>query len=69
VENGTPASKAALTTLTFTVDIKPIPGVAALVLRPEFRYEIASNYYFFDKDNELTKSFWTVMLGAAVTSM
>lgn len=63
------ADKASLTTLTFTVDIKPIPDVTALVLRPEFRYEIAGNYYFFDKDNELTKSFWTVMLGAVVTSM
>ena len=68
-ENGVPSSKAALTTFTFTVDIKPIPDVANFVLRPEFRYEIASNYYFFDKDNELTKNFWTVMLGAAVSSL
>jgi hypothetical protein len=68
-DNGTLSSKASLTTITFTVDIKPIPGVAALVLRPEFRYEIAGDYFFFDKDNELTKNFWTVMLGAAVTSL
>lgn len=62
----TPAGKATLTTLTFTVDVKPIEGVANFVLRPEFRYEVAGNYYFFDKDNELSKSFWTAMLGAAV---
>jgi hypothetical protein len=68
-DNGVLASKAGLTTLTFTLDIKPIPDVAALVLRPEFRYEIASNYYFFNKDNELTKGFWTLMLGAVVTSL
>src|SRR5262249_31324365 len=68
-DNGTPSDKAALTTLTFTVDIKPIPDSAALVIRPEFRYEIANNYYFFDKDNELSKNFWTLMLGAVVTSM
>lgn len=68
-DNGTPASKAALTTLTLTFDVKPIPGVANFVLRPEFRYEIASNYYFFDKENELTKNFWTLMLGAAVSSL
>jgi len=68
-ESGELSSKAALTTLTFTLDIKPIPGVANFVLRPEFRYEMASNYYFFNKDNELTKGFWTLMLGAAVTSL
>jgi len=68
-ESGTAAGKAALTTLTFTVDIKPIPSVANFVLRPEFRYEIAGNYYFFDKDNELTKNFWTLMLGAAVSTL
>lgn len=67
-DNGKLASKASLTTLTLTLDIKPIPGVAALVLRPELRYEIAGNYYFFDKHNELTKSFWTLMLGAVATS-
>jgi hypothetical protein len=64
----TPADKASLTTITATLDIKPISGVANLVLRPEFRYEIASNYYFFDKKDELAKGFWTVMLGAAVST-
>jgi hypothetical protein len=66
---GTPASKAALTTLTATIDIKPIPGVTALILRPEFRVEFANNYYFYNKDEALTKTFWTLMLGAVVTSM
>jgi hypothetical protein len=67
--NGELASKAALTTLTFTLDIKPVSGAANLILRPEFRYEIANNYYFFNKDNELSKGFWTLMLGAVVTTL
>jgi hypothetical protein len=68
-ESGELLSKATLTTLTFTVDIKPITSVANFVLRPEFRYEIANGYYFFDKENELTKNFWTLMLGAVVSSL
>lgn len=67
-EGDGPANES-LTTLTFTFDIKPIEGSSALVLRPEFRYEMANNYYYYDKDNELTKSFWTLMLGAVVTSL
>jgi len=63
------ASKATFQTITATLDIKPIPGSSALVLRPEFRYEIAGNYYFYNRDSTLTKNFWTVMLGAVVTSM
>jgi hypothetical protein len=64
-----PASKSQLTTLTATLDIKPIPGVTALILRPEFRVEFAGDYYFENRDNELTKTFWTLMLGAVVTSL
>lgn len=64
-----PASKSQLTTLTATLDVKPIPGVTALILRPEFRVEFAGNYYFEDRHNQLTKTFWTAMLGAVVTSL
>jgi len=64
-----PASKSQLTTLTATLDIKPIPGVTALILRPEFRVEFAGDYYFENRDNVLTKTFWTLMLGAVVTSL
>jgi Putative beta-barrel porin-2, OmpL-like. bbp2 len=68
-DDALPATKAALTTLTATLDIKPIPELAVLILRPEFRYEIASDYYYYNNDNKLAKSFWTVMLGAVVTSL
>ncbi|MET0390054.1 MAG: porin [Polyangiales bacterium] len=63
------ADKASLTTLTATLDIKPIPGSAALILRPEFRFEIAGDNYFQNRDSELTKTFWTLALGAVVTSL
>jgi len=65
----TPVSDAGLTTLTATLDIKPVPGSTALVLRPEFRYEIASDDYFLDDEGALTDKFWTVMMGVVVTSM
>jgi hypothetical protein len=58
-----------LTTLTATLDFKPVPNSSALVLRPEFRYEIASQDYFADGDNELTGGYWALVLGAVVTSM
>ncbi|MET0286596.1 MAG: porin [Polyangiales bacterium] len=64
------ANKSVLNTLTATLDIKPVPGYAAnFILRPEFRYEIAGDNYFYNKDNELSKNFWSVHLGAVVTSM
>jgi hypothetical protein len=66
---GDPASDASLVTLTGTVEFKPIPNSGAVVLRPEFRYEIASDYYFLDGDNDASKGFWTAVLGAVVTSM
>ncbi|MEY4576958.1 MAG: hypothetical protein RL701_1661 [Pseudomonadota bacterium] len=66
---GDTADKAYLTTLTATLDIKPVPNVSALILRPEFRYEVANNYYFYNRDKELSKGFWTLVLGAVVTSL
>jgi len=63
------AKDGSMVTLTGTLDFKPIPNSGALVLRPEFRYDIASDYYFFDRDDKSSDKFWTVMLGAVVTSM
>jgi hypothetical protein len=68
-EMGSPAKDASLVTLTATTDFKPVPNSGAVVLRPEFRYEIASDYYFANGDNEGSKHFWVAMLGAVVTSM
>lgn len=65
----TNAKDANLITLTATLDFKPVPNSSALVLRPEFRYEKASDKYFADGDNKPTDGFWTAMLGAVVTSM
>lgn len=63
------ATDGSLTTITGTLDFKPVPNSGALVLRPEFRYEIASDDYFFDKDGARDDKFWTLVLGAVVTSM
>ncbi|HEX6241464.1 MAG TPA: hypothetical protein VFZ61_11240, partial [Polyangiales bacterium] len=63
------AAKANLQTITATLDFKPIPDSAALVLRPEFRYELASDQYFEDNDKQGTDKFWAAMLGVVVTSM
>jgi len=58
-----------LITATATLDFKPVPNSSALVLRPEFRYETASDDYFTDRDSKATDSFWVASLGAVVTSM
>lgn len=58
-----------LTTLTATLDIKPVPGSAALVIRPEFRYEVTSDDYYTNKDGELTDNFWVASIGVVVTSL
>jgi len=65
----TTAKDASLITLTGTLDFKPVPNSGALVLRPEFRFEKASDEYFLDGDDKPTDGFWTAMLGAVVTSM
>jgi hypothetical protein len=63
------ASSCSLNTITATLDFKPVPDSAALVIRPEFRYEMASDMYFYDGDNAPTDKFWTALLGVVVTSM
>jgi hypothetical protein len=68
-DTGTAVADASLLTFTGTLDFKPVPNSSALVLRPEFRYELASDNYFLDGDNAATDGFWTAMLGAVVTSM
>jgi hypothetical protein len=54
-----------LTTLTGTVDIKPFPH---LILRPEFRYEIASDDIYADGDGGPTDSWYTAVLGLIATT-
>lgn len=59
-----------LMTFTGTLDFKPVPNSGAVVLRPEFRYELASNEnYFSDGDGGPTDGFWSAHLGVVVTSM
>jgi len=54
-----------LTTLTATVDIKPYPH---LILRPEFRYEIASDDIYADGDGAPTDGWFTAVLGFIATT-
>jgi len=58
-----------LTTLTATLDIKPVPDSSALVIRPEFRYEMSSDDYFAKSSGAPTDGFWEAVLGVVVTSM
>ena len=41
-----------------------MPGSSALVIRPEFRYEISSDDYFLNDNGALTDKFWTLALGS-----
>ncbi|MFT3925328.1 MAG: outer membrane beta-barrel protein [Myxococcales bacterium] len=63
------AGKTHLTTLTGTLDFKPVPNSSALVIRPEFRYELASDDSYKNWDGDPEKKFWSLALGAVVTSM
>lgn len=63
------AGKAHLSTMTATLDFKPVPNSSALVIRPEFRYELASDQYFQNNDNKPTDKFWVASIGVVVTSM
>lgn len=66
-----PASYDDLMTATVTLDIKPIPNRGNLILRPEFRVEIASDDAFVDRDNDPanpTDIWYAAMLGAVVTT-
>lgn len=60
-----PADTSSLSTITATLDIRPVSNI---ILRPEFRYEIAGDYYFFDKENVLSKNFWSAHLGVVVAT-
>lgn len=62
-------NKTHLTTLTGTLDFKPVPNSSALVLRPEFRYELAGKDISRDWDGKPQDKFWVLSLGAVVTSM
>jgi hypothetical protein len=64
-----PGEKVHLTTLTGTLDLRPSGSKGWLILRPEFRYEMASADDFTNHDGKSTKNFWSAHLGAVVTSM
>ena len=57
------------TTLTGTLDFKPVPNSGALVLRPEFRYEHRERRTTSTDDDNRHQGFWTAVLGVVVTSM
>jgi hypothetical protein len=63
--------KVSMTTLTATLDFKPVANMVNLILRPEFRYEIASedNFYKWGGSAANQKQFWSAHLGAVVTTM
>jgi hypothetical protein len=64
--NGAVASgDASLSTITATLDFKPVKNI---ILRPEVRYEMAGDYYFYNTDNELAKNFWSAQLGVVVAT-
>jgi hypothetical protein len=54
-----------LVTLTGTVDIKPLPH---LILRPEFRYEMAADNIYADSDGGPTDTWFTAVLGLIATT-
>jgi hypothetical protein len=60
-----------LSTLTGTLEFKPVAKSASLIMRPEFRYEWASNpdYQKWNGNFITDRHFWTLHLGAVVTSM
>ena len=66
---GAPGDKVHLTTLTGTLNFMPVPDQTWLILRPEFRYEIASKDDYSEHDGTASKHFWSAHLGAVVTSM
>jgi hypothetical protein len=61
--------KSKLTTLTGTLDFKPVPNSGALVIRPEARYELAGEDAYADWDGKSTDKFWVLQLGVVATSM
>lgn len=65
----TPGDATNLLTFTATLDLKPVPGSSAVVLRPEFVYEKSSDDNYNSRDDEPTDGYWQAMLGAVVTSM
>lgn len=54
-----------LVTLTGTLDIKPFPH---LIIRPEFRYEMASDDIYADGDGAPTDGWFTAVLGLIATT-
>jgi hypothetical protein len=69
ISGATAGASSNLLTLTGTLDLKPVPGSSAFVLRPEFRYEKASDDNYNTRDDEPSGGYWQAVLGAVVTSM
>jgi hypothetical protein len=65
------SKKVHMTTFTATLDFKPVANIVNLIIRPEFRYDLASdeNFYKWGGSAPNQKGFWSAHLGAVVTSM
>lgn len=64
----TGASDVNLDTLTGTLDIRPVRGMANLIIRWDNRYELSSERIFFNKDSGPTGKWFASILGVVVTT-
>jgi hypothetical protein len=60
------ASDVSVNTLTGTIDVKPVKGVANLIIRWDNRVEFASEDIFFNKDSGATDKWFGSILGVVV---
>jgi hypothetical protein len=60
------ASDVSVNTLTGTIDVKPVKGVANLIVRWDNRLEFASEDIFFNKDSVATDKWFASILGVVV---
>jgi hypothetical protein len=60
------ASDVSVNTLTGTIDVKPVKGVANLIVRWDNRLEFASEDIFFNKDSGATDKWFASILGVVV---
>jgi hypothetical protein len=60
------ASDVSVNTLTGTIEVKPVKGVANLIVRWDNRLEFASEEIFFNKDSGTTKKWFGSILGVVV---
>jgi len=62
------ASDVSVNTLTGTIDVKPVKGLANLIVRWDNRLEFASEDIFFNKDSGATGTWFGSILGVVVTT-